>query len=239
MSLRDLWEAHATQWIPWARTPGHDSYWRFHRDAFLTLLPPPGQLTVDAGCGEGRLTRDLQARGHRTVGVEPSPTLLAAAREADPAGDYREGAAEALPLGDGAADLVVAFMVLQDVDDLQAAVADCARVLRPGGRLCAAVVHPINSAGKFDDKSADSPFVIRGSYLAERDYHDTFERDGLRMTFHSRHHPLEAYSRALEAAGLGIEAMREPPAIAASASGRSNQWMRVPLFLHLRALRIP
>jgi hypothetical protein len=44
MTLRDDWEAHAGQWIRWARAPGHDSYWRFHRDQFLRLLPPPGRL---------------------------------------------------------------------------------------------------------------------------------------------------------------------------------------------------
>ena len=39
------------EWIAWARTPGHDSYEKFHRDAFLPLIPRPGRLTVDVGCG--------------------------------------------------------------------------------------------------------------------------------------------------------------------------------------------
>ena len=39
MSLRDAWDAQAEQWAVWARAPGHDSYWRFHRDRFLELLP--------------------------------------------------------------------------------------------------------------------------------------------------------------------------------------------------------
>lgn len=49
MDFADLsvgWEAKASQWIQWARTPGHDSYWRFHRDQFLRLLPPPGRQTL-------------------------------------------------------------------------------------------------------------------------------------------------------------------------------------------------
>jgi 2-polyprenyl-3-methyl-5-hydroxy-6-metoxy-1,4-benzoquinol methylase len=67
MNLRDRWEEQANNWIDWARTPGHDSYWQYHRDQFLQLLPPPQQLTIDIGCGEGRLTRHLKALGHAVV----------------------------------------------------------------------------------------------------------------------------------------------------------------------------
>jgi hypothetical protein len=63
--LRDAWDVHAQDWFSWAREPGHDSYWRFHRDAFLPLIPAPGRLTLDIGCGEGRVGRDLEQRGHR------------------------------------------------------------------------------------------------------------------------------------------------------------------------------
>ena len=78
MDLRERWEAHAEQWIAWARAPGHDSYWRYHRDQFLRLLPPPGRLSVDIGCGEGRLTRHLKALGYAIVGIDSSPSLIAA-----------------------------------------------------------------------------------------------------------------------------------------------------------------
>ena len=96
--LREPWEANAARWIAWARAPGHDSYWRFHRDQFLELLPPPGRLAVDLGCGEGRLPRDLKARGYDVVGVEASPTLAAAAREADPSIEVHCADAAAVPL---------------------------------------------------------------------------------------------------------------------------------------------
>jgi hypothetical protein len=52
MDLRELWETHAAQWIEWARAAGHDSYWSFHRDQFLQIVPPPGRRTIDIGCGE-------------------------------------------------------------------------------------------------------------------------------------------------------------------------------------------
>ena len=137
MDFADLsvgWEAEARQWIQWARTPGHDSYWRFHRDQFLRLLPPPGRQTLDIGCGEGRLARDLKELGHRIVGIDSSPSLVAAAREFDPSMDVRLADAAALPLDDACADLAVAFMSLQDIDGMPAVIQEAARVLEPGGR---------------------------------------------------------------------------------------------------------
>ena len=232
------WEAEARQWIQWARTPGHDSYWRFHRDQFLGLLPPPGRQTLDIGCGEGRLARDLKELGHRIVGIDSSPSLIAAARELDPSIDVRLADAAALPLDDACADLAVAFMSLQDIDGMPAAIREAARVLQPGGRLCLAIVHPINSAGLFEEATADAHFVIKGDYLHAFHYADAVERDGLTMTFNSQHRPLEAYFMALEEAGFLVEALREPSVPEhAIVSGAGRRWQRIPLFLHLRALR--
>ena len=54
--LSDSWDAHAHEWIKWVRAPDRqDSYWRFHRERFLSLIPAAGRLTVDIGCGEGRV----------------------------------------------------------------------------------------------------------------------------------------------------------------------------------------
>jgi SAM-dependent methyltransferase len=234
--LRDAWEAEAHNWIDWARSPGHDSYWRFHRDAFLRLLPQPRGLTIDLGCGEGRLPRDLKARGHRVVGIDASATLIAAARELDPDGDYRVADAAAVPLQDASADLVLAFMTLQDFDDMEAAVREAARLLEPGGHFCVAIVHPINSAGHFAAHEPDSAFVIRGSYFEQRRERESFERDGHRLTFNSEHRPLESYFSALESAGFVVERLREVPD---STAPPGDRWQRLPLFLQLRALKLP
>jgi 2-polyprenyl-3-methyl-5-hydroxy-6-metoxy-1,4-benzoquinol methylase len=89
MNLADSWEAESGRWIQWAQKPGHDSYWRQHRDRFLRLLRPLGRQTVDIGCGEGRLTRHLKGLGHRVIGIDASPSLANAARALDPSMDIR------------------------------------------------------------------------------------------------------------------------------------------------------
>ena len=239
MPLRDSWEIEAERWIRWARRPGHDSYWRFHRDLFFNLLPPRGRQTVDVGCGEGRLTRDLKALGHNVIGIDASPSLVAAARAFDTSMDIRLADAAMLPLEDACADLVVAFMSLHDIDDMPGAVSEIARILERGGKLCLAIVHPLNSAGRFDDRTVDSPFTIRGEYLGTFAYADSVERDGLEMTFHSCHRPLESYFRALEAAGFLVETLREPAVPEHDVRAPSDRrWQRVPLFLHIRARRL-
>ena len=235
MTLGDHWEAEARNWIAWARAPGHDSYWRYHRDRFLELLPPPPTgLTLDVGCGEGRLPRDLKARGYDVIGVEVSPTLLEGARAADPDGDYRLSDAASLPLDDVSVALVTAFMSLHDMDDFDSAVAEAARVLTHGGRLCAAVVHPINSAGKFASREADAPFVISESYFDLRRITDAVESEGLHMTFSGNHRPFQGYVSAFAGAGLVIERIAE---VGEETAPPGSRWRRVPLFLHLRGLK--
>jgi SAM-dependent methyltransferase len=233
--LRDAWEAHAHDWISWARAPGHDKYWRFHRAAFLPLVPAPGRLTLDIGCGEGRLGRDLAREGHRVVSLDASPTMaMAAAAHPESGGPILLADASSLPLPDGVADCVVAFMCLQDVDAMEAAVAETARVLVPGGHLVMAITHPANTAGRFVPGPAEGPprFVIEGSWFERTAIAETCERDGFTMTFHSEHRPLHDYTDALAEAGYLIARIRE-----VGDPNPDSPWSRMPLFLHLRAVR--
>jgi len=232
MSLRRLWDAQSDNWIRWARAPGHDTYWRFHRDRFFELVPEPGRLTLDLGAGEGRVARDLRARGHRVVEIEGSHAMAVASAvlsgETPCVADLAR-----LPLAGACADLAIAFMSLQDVDDHRIALREIGTVVTPGGRLVMAIVHPINSAGRFEMASGgDPPFVIRDSYFDTRRRADDIEHAGLAMRFEGEHRSLEAYGRALEDAGFVIEALRE-----VGEPDPTNKWSRLPLFLDIRAVR--
>jgi SAM-dependent methyltransferase len=225
MSLRERWDEQADSWAAWARTPGHDvSHEETNFPPFLELLPPPGRLTLDLGCGEGRVGAELQRRGHRVVGVDSSPRMVEFARE------HHEAIvadAAALPFDDGAFDLVIAYMSLMNFDDLQGGVRESARVLEGGGRFCFAVLHPFWAAADWPIPKDPDPLLVRAYFGAETKVW-TSERDGISMTFHDRVIPVETYSRALGDTGLVIEALREIP---------SRRRPGLPLFLHVRAMK--
>ena len=238
--MRDGWEAEAESWAAVARTPGYDS---MHDDvnlpALRALLPAPGRATLDLGCGEGRVTRFLAAAGHRVAGADAAPTMVRLAAGHPDAAPAVVADAAALPFPDATFDLVVAYMCLHDMDQMPRAVAEAGRVLAPGGRLCACVPHPVNSAGEFRGREEDAPFLIEGSYLDAGPADWVLDRGGIQMTFHSEHRPVEAYSRALETAGLLIEAIREPaaPDALGAASPGKRRWQRIPQSLHVRAVK--
>jgi SAM-dependent methyltransferase len=112
------------------------------------------------------------------------------------------------------------------MDDMTGAVTEIARVLEPGGRLCLAIVHPLNRAPKALD-----------NYFAEQRFAE-LEVDGLHMTFEGIDRPLEAYTRALSGVGFLIEELREPkPTTAAlAAAPRLAKAARRPYFLHVRCV---
>jgi SAM-dependent methyltransferase len=96
----------------------------------------PGEV-LDAGMGPGRLTAELDQRGWTVWGVDGSANMVSLARARVPrAGDrLLEARIERLPFGDDHFDAVVSTGVLGYVDDLEVALRELARVLRPGGRL--------------------------------------------------------------------------------------------------------
>jgi SAM-dependent methyltransferase len=226
VSLRRAWDRQAGDWRRFSQEP--DAYaWLFNLPAFLELVPAPGRLTLDVGCGEGRVARELIGRGHRVLGIDSSPELVEAAAQGDPPVEAKVADAAKIPLDHDAADLAVAFMVLQSVDELEAVVREIARVLEPGGPLCVSVVHPVNS------------LRMAPGWFAEHRLAERHEHEGAGITFHDVHRSLSSYFGALEAAGLNVEALREPVPGAELLARRpdAEQWTRMPCFLHLRAVK--
>jgi SAM-dependent methyltransferase len=101
-------------------------------DVARWFVPEDSQLVVELGAGTGKLTRAVAALGVRVVAVEPDSRMLAVLRGLELEGV--EGSAEAIPFDDGVADGVVAGSSLHWFE-LEAALREIHRVLRPGGRF--------------------------------------------------------------------------------------------------------
>lgn len=125
---------------------GRDTTRRRHAN-LDALAPRPGETIVDLGCGNGMLLPELHRAMNgegRIVGVDMSTDMLAAAAgtsEGLGSVELSEGDALAIPLPDGSADGIVSIQVFEYIADLPAALAECARVLRPGGRLVIGDIH--------------------------------------------------------------------------------------------------
>jgi 2-polyprenyl-6-hydroxyphenyl methylase/3-demethylubiquinone-9 3-methyltransferase len=124
----------------WWKPGGRFAALHWLAPARARLIPPHsrnGSVLVDVGCGGGLLAPHVS--GYRHVGVDVVHSALA---QAERHGVLPvQGDAHALPLAEGAADVVVAGEILEHVRDLERVVAEIARVLRPGGIV---VVDTIN-----------------------------------------------------------------------------------------------
>lgn len=112
--------------------------------ALLGLLDPAWTLG-DLGCGTGQVAASLAPFVGRVIAVDESPEMLVAARERLSGlenVEVRRGELEALPLEGQSLDAAVLFLVLPYLADPAAALAEVARVLRPGGRLLIADMMP-------------------------------------------------------------------------------------------------
>ncbi|HVT41546.1 MAG TPA: ubiquinone/menaquinone biosynthesis methyltransferase [Acidimicrobiales bacterium] len=112
-------------------TFGLDQSWR--RGTITALGLPVGARVLDLACGTGDLTRLAQRNGYEVVGSDLSAGMLAANGTTSP---LVEADGSSLPFADGAFDGLVCGYALRNFTDLAGTLAECARVLRPGGRLC-------------------------------------------------------------------------------------------------------
>lgn len=90
-----------------------------------------GRRVLEVGCGTGLVLERIAPTASHARGVDLSPGMLAHARRRGL--DVVEGSATSLPFPDASFDVVYSFKVLAHVPDIDRAVAECARVLVPGG----------------------------------------------------------------------------------------------------------
>jgi ubiquinone/menaquinone biosynthesis C-methylase UbiE len=211
MSDNGLWDQHAQWWID-GFTGGVDPEYeeqiiplaKEELEGFGTIL--------DVGCGDGQIARALAAQGSQVMGIDPTQLHIAIANERGGGPSYQLGSATSLPVADNSQDAVVACLVFEHIDDVDAAIAEVARVLRPGGQFSFFLNHPLlqtPGSGWIDDHIIDPPeqYWRIGPYLVETESVEEVEKD---VYIRFLHRPLSRYVNSLIAHGLQLERMLEP-----------------------------
>jgi len=235
----ELWETHAGWWQD-GFTEGADP------EYVEQILPLAGEYlagyerVLDVGCGEGQIARLAAAGGAKAVvGVDPTAAQIVEARRRGGGPAYARADAAGLPFADNSVDAVVACLVFEHIRLVDQAIAEVGRVLRPGGRFCFFLNHPLlqtPGSGWIDDQVLDPPeqYWRIGPYLVEDETIEEVER-GVFIPF--IHRPLHRYVNAMIAAGLMIDHMDEPapPAGFLARAYEYAEAATIPRLLFLRA----
>jgi ubiquinone/menaquinone biosynthesis C-methylase UbiE len=209
MAIREARYDDATDWyLDFARDWADDA---------RPLLPMDlsGQRVLEMGCGLGELSRLLASRGATVTAVDISTKMLGHARDQEteqPLGiSFLVGDVTTTDWWDGDPfDGVACNMALMDIDDLDAAIATAARVLKPGGWFSFSLLHPCFPGMRTDVSEQLPSWPPDRGYAAEGWW--TTQGSGLRGRVGANHRMLSTYLNAAVRAGFQLEEFREPPA---------------------------
>lgn len=234
------WETHASWWID-GFTDGADPE---YEEQILPLAAEElagAKHVLDVGCGDGQVSRLATRLGAEVIGIDPTWNCVSVAHSRGDA-EFARAAAAQLPFADQSFDAVVACLVFEHIRDVDAAIAEVARVLQLGGRFCFFLNHPLlqtPNSGWIDDQFLDPPeqYWRIGSYLVEDETLEEVEKD---VFIPFIHRPLSRYVNALAANGLVVERMVEPappPGFLAKAKEYAAA-ATIPRLLYLRTRKI-
>lgn len=203
---------------------------------FLTLLGDvSGLLTLDAGCGEGYISRILARHGAQVTGIDSAASLIEIARAKDPAGSIVYQVADLsqpLPAYQSHFDLIASHLVLNDVYDYQGFLTTLGAVAKPGGHLVLSLNNPYS-------------YVVRGHITNYFESGKAFPyrgmaEAGVKVHFYQR--TLEEYLDACVSAGWQLQHLLDIPTPEGTFTRRSDTFIPVgyhfPFFMIL-SLRKP
>jgi 2-polyprenyl-3-methyl-5-hydroxy-6-metoxy-1,4-benzoquinol methylase len=246
-ALPNQWDSNASFWVRIIRE---------HRDKYRNELTDPamlkaigastGMTVLDAGCGEGYLSRILARRGATVTGVDSSGKLIEAARTQSHTDglpiSFDVASVDELPYADNTFDLVVCNHLVNDLFDPSKAIGEFARILHDDGRVVILMLHPC-FYNKHAERSQATNGLIASSYFETRSIDQAFEVDGLTSPVANTawFRPLEFYTEALCKSGFAITSLTEPHPSAEQV--RADNWWRKgftrPLFMLVTAQKMP
>ena len=236
------WNAMGEEWLTLAQTG--ESRMQFIMPHMLAYMGDVRGLRIlDLGCGEGGYARKLAACGALVTAVDCSGAAVAYARtqaereHLSIEHDLRNSN-DLFDIPDSAFDVVLCSMMLMDVEDLAGTLREVVRVLKPGGRLFASMLHPCfdgnHEHGIGRQGQGETREVVVKNYFEPRAWSAPLPKGETPVIW--RHRTVSEYVKAFISAGLTIEDMDEPRATAEEAARYPSLTMirRIPLFLYWR-----
>ncbi len=239
------WDPVASWYTGWVGKGGSIYHRRAGLPTVLRLAAPQqGESLIDIGCGHGVLARPVLKSGARYTGVDYSPKLVQAAREANPRsaaflhGDARK-LLELPGLEPASQDVAVFMLSIQDMDPLSEILEQATAVLKPGGRLVIFMLHPAFRVPRGSGWGLDENRKLRyrriDHYLRElavpMKAFSEAGNVGRRGSTWSFHRPLSAYFEGMFRGGLKVDAFEEQP------DPLEKQASTIPMFVAIRGVK--
>ncbi len=243
---RESWDRIADGWAEWVQSNQGRVY--VLDPSHLSLA---GEVTglhvLDAGCGEGRFARMLAERGAKVTGVDLSARMIEIAGTTESGNQlgieyHIADIADLSAFKSASFDLAVAYVSLVDVPAYERAIAEIARVLRPGGRFQFSIVHPCfappgsawepRTPGTIPIRDHDKLFKKVDNYFPPTEFTFRMWPTAPAETV-NYHRPLSHYAAAVRDAGLLIRDLLEPTPEAAIMEERDylREFLRAPFFI--------
>lgn len=202
---------------------GGSIHHKYYNDpALLDLIDDvKGKKVLDAGCGEGILSRELARKGTKVTGVDLSNELIEFAKqeeEREPLGIkyFKSSLVSMSYLKDGEFDSVISSLVLHDLEPLDNVLREIYRVLKNGGKFYISLVHPMT---KRDEK------------YFEKSWRE-FDWGGEYPTLASFHRTISDYINSFIRVGFKLEEVQEPrPLKEGLRYGEIKKWSENPLYI--------
>lgn len=217
-----------------------------------------GETVLDLACGPGFFSQELVKRGAKVIGVDVSKELIAIAKSQIGSLDrgrilYFTAPAHNLKfLKDESIDKILLVLAIQNMENPQAVFQECARVLKPQGKLFIVINHPAFRIPKESSWEWDSQKKIQyrriNSYLSESKskinmHPSTGKSSRVKEYTISFHRPLQFYFKAIQKSGFAVSRLEEwnsnkKSELGPRSAAENQARKEIPLFLFLEVVKI-